>query len=179
MQVADGISDCIQTTSFVPAPQGDGRFFFVVDGALHVLRPGEKKTLRFDGMTSGVRINNLLATRKLPEGLELLAWVHVEGKTEHEVHALVVNASGIVRSGIADIRLEKPAELFAQYAVPRCTPDGQRCLKISRDDEHTYLEQWSAGGGSGAVTLAPVEGAVDATWAPSHDGSAYVLQRCP
>jgi hypothetical protein len=179
--LAEGLSECMRATSFLPAPQDDGRFFFVIDGAIHGLRPPDKKATRVEGMAAGMRINNLLAVRKASEGLEVLGSVHVEGKTEHEIHAIVVNASGIVRSGIAELRVEEPAELFALYTVPRCTADGKQCLKVSRDDVSTYIEQWSAVGGSGSapLTLAKVDGAADATWAPTNDGSMYVLQSCP
>lgn len=175
------LSACLRATSVLPAPQNDGRIFLAVGGAVHVLHPPDETTTLLAGADPDVHVSHLLAFRKVADGLEILASVKLENKSELEIHSLVVNANGILRAGLADLRFESPSAFFATYTVPHCTPDGESCLEISRDDEATFLESWSATGGAGfsPVTLAEAEGAQDAVWTPKNDGSIYVLERCP
>ena len=174
------LSDCMRATSILPAPQDDGRIFLAVDGAIHALQRPNKTTTPLDGLDPGMHVNSLLAFRKVPAGLEILASIHVEGKSEFQINVLLVQSNAVVRVGLANLRFASPSDFFATYTAPRCSSDGTRCLRISSGDQSTYLEQWSAIGGTGFVptTLAEFEGAQDAAWSPTNDGSAYVLKTC-
>lgn len=178
MRPDDALSACLPATSVLPAPLDDGRIFLAVEGAVHALHPPDKTVTALGIAHSFGHVNALLAVRKVERGLEIVAAVNVENKSEPEIHVLVVDNDKIVRSNVADFHFQNASELFQVYAVPHCNRDGKECLAISNNDETTYLEKRFTLGGANSITLAEFKGAQDAVWTPADDGSVYVLKAC-
>lgn len=118
----------------------------------------------------------MLASRVFAGSVEVLASVQIKGRSKPLVFALLVQSNRIVTADLADLRYDEAS--VSAYWVPRCTPYSRECLRIGNDDDTIYLEPWGSRN-AGRSAIAVIDGVVDATWAPTGDGSMYVLKKCP
>lgn len=174
------LSECLQATSILPMPKVDGRILLAADGIVHVLDPKTKRSTALVGMDRGMTVVDLLASRKVQDGIEVVAAAQKSNVNEPLMYSLLVQSDRIVMSGTADLPFgDKRAAMRSRYEVPRCSRDGdERCLRVSQNDESTQVEEWSPTGHRGPEILDSLAGAVDASWSPMGDGSMYVLARC-
>lgn len=177
--------ECIEAESFLPAPQGDPRLFFVCKGALFV-RPAEGQPLApLMGAAPALTIRRLLAFKAAASPLELLVEARApEGATPEQLWVITVGDRTILRqepaTGARAIPAQKEA-FFQAYTSPRCQPGWHRCLSVSTDSEQMSQLDVEETRGMPPDKLQQLDGSdvLDAAWASSDERSIYFLMASP
>lgn len=179
-KTSEVLSECLPATSILPMPKDDGRILLTVNGIVHVLDPKTKRWAEIVGMNRDIPVVDLLALRKVQDGIEVVTVVQKSNVNEPLIYSLLVQSDHIVMLGTADLPFgENRAAMLSHYDVPRCSrEEDERCLRVSQNDESTQVEEWSPNGHRDPKILDFLAGAVDASWSPVGDGSMYVLARC-
>ncbi len=172
---------CLKATSFLPAPSGDQRIFFLVGGKLVVRKgPGQDPTpLAGNDPTFG--ITRLLAWKKGANPLNMFVVARPRGTRSDEIWSFAVDDKGIQAAtpvrGYEDFGSQQ--SFFEQYSVPRCLPGGNRCLSVSSDADGSYLDVVPKRGQQ-PVAFKKIEKktVIDAAWASMDGQSLYLLMPC-
>jgi hypothetical protein len=175
--VSTALSECIRASSFLPLPSQDGRILMTVEGAIYALEDGSRVPQRLESQGSPLHVIKMIASRPTAEGLEVLAVGQMPDRDDI-LHSVVIRGNRVVRSSVADVPYENAASFFNVYDVPRCSDRGSACLRISRDDDGTYVEEWMRGAREPPATLIKINGAQDAAWDSTDDGALLVLKTC-
>jgi hypothetical protein len=178
--------ECVEAESFLPAPEGDPRFFFVSRGRLFARSVEEGRLGPAEVIETGdlsLQVEQLLGFVSASSPLRLLVSGRARGAAEGDLWLLTLVEAG--RAGVERVSeqaaLKDEAMFFATFVVPRCLAAGRRCLVLDEvPGDGMYLEVESERGKAPAPlkALGTVE-ARDAAWA-SRDGSRlYLLVGCP
>lgn len=149
----------------------------IIDGAIYALDGRNPLPQRLEGQKSSLHVVKLIGSRKTVDGLEVLALGQSPDRDDI-LHSVVIRGSSVLRSSVANVPYENASTFFSTYDVPRCLEDGSACLRISRDDEGTYVEEWLRGAAEPPTTLIKINGAQDAAWDSIDDGGLLVLRTC-
>jgi hypothetical protein len=173
---------CVESASFLPAPQGDPRIFFVVEGSLYVRPALEQVPEPLHGGDPALAISRLLAWKAAASPLEVLVEAQPHGKTAAEIWVIAIEDRTIVRQGraLADKAFADRGSFFQTYSSPRCLSGGSRCLVLSSDGQESYLEVEPTRGEPPEPLAELGELAVrDVAWAAEDSQSLYLLVDCP
>jgi hypothetical protein len=166
-------SRCVETASFLPAPPGDPRIFFVVKGGLQVQPAPGQAPRPLQGSDPALAISRLLAWRAAASPLEVLVEARPHSADAAEIWVIAVDDRAIVRQGRApaDRALADQGSFFMAYSSPRC---------LSGDGQESYLEVEPTRGKAPTTLEALGELAVrDVAWAAKDGQSLYLLVDCP
>ncbi|XYI00847.1 hypothetical protein ACMHYB_14220 [Sorangium sp. So ce1128] len=171
---------CFEAMAFLPAPEGDPRFFFLREGAVLVSHTRHEMPVPLAGNDPARGITRLLAFARHASPLGLLVAAMPGGTQEEQLWLLAIGDRAIesARQVTAEPHFSSQEAFFERFDVPRCLTGGRSCLVASWDGASSFLD------------IEPVRGqpprafqelgglqVIDATWAP--DGEAYyVLVPC-
>jgi len=172
---------CLKASSFMPAPLGDPRIYFLVDGKLYVRKgPGQDPTI-LAGNDPSFGITRFLAWKKGASPLELLVVARPHGTRSDEIWAFAINDQSI--QAASPVRgyeeFGNQQAFFEKYSVSRCLPGGRQCLSVSTDSEASYLDV-EPKRGQRPVPLKKIEKktVIEAAWASADGQSLYLLMPC-
>lgn len=173
---------CLDATSFLPAPQGDPRIFFLVRGQVYARQTPGEDPAPLAGNDPALGVTRLLALENATAPLRILVTARPRGVTSDEIWSLTVDAQGIqAATPVRGYRsLADQASFFAKYNVPRCLPGGRNCLVVSTDAEGSYLDVEPTRG-QPPEPFEKLEKAkvLDAAWASADGQSLYLMLPCP
>jgi hypothetical protein len=176
----------VDTSSFLPAPSGDPRIFFLINGMLHVQlersRAARAAIVAMKGAESYKDITRLLAFTAAESPLSLLVTARPINSSEEELWLVTVAERAI----LSVTRVNTPSsignrdEFFRAYRAPRCLVGGTSCIVLSSDSESMYIDVETKRGDS-PTQLQPLGDvdARDAAWASQDGSSLYLLLGCP
>jgi hypothetical protein len=172
---------CIKATSFLPAPKGDPRIFFLIGGQLHVRKAQDQPPTPLAGQDPALGVTRLLAADIAASPLQILVSARPHGVSTEEVWLLSVDEQSVLaqRSAAGLAGFSSQVEFFKKYAVPRCLPGGHRCLVVSSDESSSYLDVEPTRG-EPPVPFQKLDAVrvIDAAWASADGESLYVLTPC-
>ncbi len=175
------VTKCLHTSSFLPAPAGDPRIFFLVKGDLYVLRSAGQQPAPLQGNPLAIGVTRLLAFEKGASPSRLLVAAKPAGATAEQLWVLTVSDQAILQVTAAPEGrgLTGREAFFAAYRVPRCLDKDQRCLTTTSVQQATYVDVERVRGRDPKtlLKLGQVD-VVDAAWASADGKSAYLLAVC-
>jgi len=175
------VTKCLHASSFLPAPAGDPRIFFLVKGELYVLQSAGQQPTPLRGNSLAIGVTRLLAIEKGPSPTRLLVAAKPAGATAEQLRVLTVSDQEIlqVTTALVGRGLTGREAFFAAYRVPRCLDGDQRCLTTTSVQQATYVDVERVRGRDPKtlLKLGQVE-VVDAAWASADGKSAYLLAVC-
>lgn len=172
---------CFQAMGFLPAPEGDPRFFFLRDGIVHVSRTEAEMPAQLAGNDPALGVTRLLAFDRHASPLELLVAARPGGAQDEQLWLLVIGDRAIQSARLVTEEecFTSQAAFFERYSAPRCLDGGRMCLVPSWDGTASFLDVEPVRGQPpvafqelGSVPVA------DAAWAPGGE-TYYVLVPCP
>ena len=174
---------CIETSSFLPAPEGDPRIFFVVKGSLYVrLAPGQAPE-PLEGSDPALSISRLLAWNAAASPLEVLVEARPHGVKAAEIWVVAIDDRTIVRQGRAPAgaAFADQASFFRTYRSPRWLSGGNQCLVLSEEDRQNSCLEVEPTRGKAREMVAELGElrARDVAWAAKDGKSLYFLVDCP
>ncbi|WP_104978914.1 hypothetical protein [Sorangium cellulosum] len=172
---------CFQAMEFLPAPEGDPRFFFLRDGIVHVGYAQVEAPARLAGNDPSLGVTRLLAFDRHASPLGLLVAARPGDAQEEQLWLLTIGDEAIQSAMrvTEDRGFTSQAAFFERYSAPRCLDGGRNCLVPSWDGTASFLDIEPVRGEPpvafqqlGSVPVA------DAAWAPGGE-AYYVLVPCP
>jgi hypothetical protein len=175
--------NCIKATSFLPAPKGDPRIFFLIGGQLHVRKAPTQAPTLLAGQDPALGMIRLLATDIAASPLQILVSAKPHGARAEELWLLTVDDEQSLlaqRPTVGLAGVSNQDEFFKKYAVPRCLPGGHRCLVVNPDENASHLDVEPTRG-QPPVPFQKIDAVriIDAAWASADGESFYVLTPCP
>lgn len=173
---------CVKTASFLPAPQGDPRIFFVVQDGLYVRPAPGQAPEPLQGGDPALTISRLLAWKAAASPLEVLVEAKPQGAKAAEIWVVAVEGRTILRQerAHAEEAFAEQASFFRTYSSPRCLSGGSRCLVLTSDGQESCLEVEPIRGEAPEALAELGELAVrDVAWAAEDGQSLYFLVDCP
>lgn len=166
------LPQCFPATTFLPAPEGDPRFFFLRDGIVYVSRRRGEMPVQLAEHDPALGITRLLAFDRQASPLGLLVAARPSGTQDEQIRLLTISDSAILSAELvtADRCFASQEAFFERYSAPRCLDGGRLCLVP--DSDRSYLNVQLVRGQKPIrfkdFDRVPV---VDAAWAP--DGQTY------
>jgi hypothetical protein len=173
---------CIQATSFLPAPRGDPRIFFLIGGQLQVHKAKNQAPMLLTGQDPALGVQRLLAADIAASPLQIVVSAKPHGASDEELWLLTVDERSILaqRAAAGLAGFSNQDEFFNKYAVARCLSGGHRCLVVSSDENASYLDVEPTRGQT-PVPFQKLDDVrvIDAAWASADGDALYVLTPCP
>lgn len=172
---------CLKATSFLPAPMGDSRIFFLVAGKLHVRKASGQDPTMLAGNDPSFGITRLLAWKNGASPLQMLVVARPQSSRSDEIWAFAIDDRGI--QAASPVRgyeeFGNQQAFFEKYSVPRCLPGGRQCLSVSTDADNSYVDV-EPKRGQRPVALKKIEKktVIEAAWASADGQSLYLLMPC-
>lgn len=175
------VTKCLHASSFLPAPAGDPRIFFLVKGDVYVLQSAGQQPEPLRGNPLAIGVTRLLALEIGVSPSRLLVAAKPAGAPKEQLWILTVKDQAIVQVTPATEGrgLTGREAFFAAYRVPRCLDKDQRCLTTTSVQQSTYVDVERVRGRDPKTLLKLGQiDAIDAAWASADGTSAYLLAVC-
>lgn len=172
---------CIKATSFLPAPMGDPRIFFLIGGQIHVRSAQNQAPVLLTGQDAALGVQRLIAADIAASPLQIVVSAKPHGASAEELWIVTVDQQSVqsqrAAAGLAGSSSKD--EFFKKYAVPRCLSGGRRCLVVSSDENASYLDVEPTPGET-PVSFQKLDDirVITAAWASADGDSFYVLTPC-